>query len=168
MKKFAFFASTALVLSAGIASAQEVKMGVLLGYTGPIEDITPYMADSAELAMKEISDSGLFLGGATITPVRADSTCVDSSAAQAAAERLISSDGIVAMVGADCSGVTMAVLQKRGDVGGCADDLALCDFASLHHDRIERTVLPHRAVRCAPRRDSGRYRAGAWFLTPWR
>lgn len=105
-------ASTALALSAGIASAQEVKMGVLLGYTGPIEDITPFMADSAELAMKEISDSGLFLGGATITPVRADSTCVDSSAAQAAAERLISSDGIVAMVGADCSGVTMAVLQN--------------------------------------------------------
>lgn len=87
-------------------------MGVLLGYTGPIEDITPYMADSAELAMKEVSDSGLFLDGATITPVRADSTCVDSSAAQAAAERLISSDGIVAMVGADCSGVTMAVLQN--------------------------------------------------------
>lgn len=111
MKKL-LLASTALALSAGIASAQEVKMGVLLGYTGPIEDITPFMADSAELAMKEISDSGLFLGGATITPVRADSTCVDSSAAQAAAERLISSDGIVAMVGADCSGVTMAVLQN--------------------------------------------------------
>lgn len=111
MKKL-LLASTALALSAGIASAQEVKMGVLLGYTGPIEDITPYMADSAELAMKEVSDSGLFLGGATITPVRADSTCVDSSAAQAAAERLISSEGIVAMVGADCSGVTMAVLQN--------------------------------------------------------
>jgi len=111
MKKL-LLASTALALSAGIASAQEVKMGVLLGYTGPIEDITPYMADSAELAMKEVSDSGLFLDGATITPVRADSTCVDSSAAQAAAERLISSDGIVAMVGADCSGVTMAVLQN--------------------------------------------------------
>ena len=111
MKKL-LLASTALALSAGIATAQEVKMGVLLGYTGPIEDITPYMADSAELAMQEISDSGMFLGGTTITPVRADSTCVDSSAAQAAAERLISSDDIVALVGADCSGVTMAVLQN--------------------------------------------------------
>jgi branched-chain amino acid transport system substrate-binding protein len=111
MKKL-LLASTALALSAGIATAQEVKMGVLLGYTGPIEDITPFMADSAELAMKEVSDSGLFLGGATITPVRADSTCVDSSAAQAAAERLISSEGVVAIMGADCSGVTMAVLQN--------------------------------------------------------
>src|SRR6056297_1025058 len=111
MKKL-LLASTALALSAGIASAQEVKMGVLLGYTGPIEDITPDMADSAELAMKEVSDSGMFLGGATLTPVRADSTCVDSSAAQAAAERLISSDEVVAIMGADCSGVTMAVLQN--------------------------------------------------------
>lgn len=111
MKKL-LLASTALAFSAGVAFADEVKMGVLLGYTGPIESITPYMADSAELAFKEISDSGLFLGGSTITPVRADSTCVDSSAAQAAAERLISSDGIVAIMGADCSGVTMAVLQN--------------------------------------------------------
>ncbi len=104
-------ASTALAFSAGLAQA-EVKMGVLLGFTGPIEAITPMMADGAELAFREISESGLFLGGETITPVRADSTCVDSSAAQAAAERLISSDGVVAIMGADCSGVTMAILQN--------------------------------------------------------
>lgn len=110
MKKL-LLASTALALSAGMA-AGEVKMGVLLGFTGPIESITPHMADGAEMAFREISESGLFLGGETITPVRADSTCVDSSAAQAAAERMISSDGVVAIMGADCSGVTMAVLQN--------------------------------------------------------
>jgi branched-chain amino acid transport system substrate-binding protein len=104
-------ASTALAFSAGMALA-DVKMGVLLGFTGPIESITPHMADGAEMAFREISESGLFLGGQTITPVRADSTCVDSSAAQAAAERMISSDGVVAIMGADCSGVTMAVLQN--------------------------------------------------------
>lgn len=111
MKKL-LMASTALALSAGMALADDVKIGVLLGFTGPIESITPHMADGAEMAFKEISDSGLFLGGQTITPVRADSTCVDSSAAQAAAERLISSDGVVAIMGADCSGVTMAILQN--------------------------------------------------------
>lgn len=104
--------STALALSASVAVADDVKMAVLLGFTGPIEGITPFMADSAELAFKEINASGAFLGGTTITPVRADSTCVDSSAAQAAAERLISSDGVVAIMGADCSGVTMAILQN--------------------------------------------------------
>jgi len=44
--------------------------------------------------------------------VRADSTCIDSAAATAAAERLITDDGIVAIMGADCSGVTGAVLSN--------------------------------------------------------
>lgn len=111
MKKL-LLASTALALSAGIAAAQEVKMGVLLSFTGPIESLTPIMADSAELAWKEVSDSGLFLGGATITPVRGDATCTDASVAQASAERMVSSDGVVAIMGSDCSGTTIAVLQN--------------------------------------------------------
>lgn len=111
MKK-SLLATTALALTAGMALADEVKMGVLLGFTGPIESITPHMADGAEMAWNEVNESGLFLGGSTIRSVRADSTCVDSSAAQAAAERMISSDGVAAIMGADCSGVTMAVLQN--------------------------------------------------------
>jgi branched-chain amino acid transport system substrate-binding protein len=86
----------------------EIKMGIILGFTGPIESLTPAMAASAELAFKEASDSGSLLGGATISPVRADSTCVDSAAATAAAEGLIS-QGVAAIMGADCSGVTGAI-----------------------------------------------------------
>ena len=86
----------------------EIKMGIILGFTGPIESLTPAMAASAELAFKEASDSGSLLGGATISPMRADSTCVDSAAATAAAEGLIS-DGVAAIMGADCSGVTGAI-----------------------------------------------------------
>ncbi len=86
----------------------EIKMGIILGFTGPIESLTPAMAASAELAFKEASDSGSLLGGATITPMRADSTCVDSAAATAAAEGLISG-GVAAIMGADCSGVTGAI-----------------------------------------------------------
>jgi len=89
-----------------------VKIGVLLGYTGPIESLTPPMADSAELAFEEISESGQFLGGKTIEPVRADSTCVDAAAATAAAERLVTSDNVAAILGADCSGVTIAVANN--------------------------------------------------------
>jgi len=68
----------------------EIKIGIILGFTGPIESLTPAMAASAELAFKEASDSGKLLGGETITPIRADSTCVDSAAATTAAEGLIS------------------------------------------------------------------------------
>ena len=86
----------------------DIKMGIILGFTGPIESLTPAMAASAELAFKEASDSGSLLGGETITPVRGDSTCVDSAAAQSAAEGLIA-QGIAAIMGADCSGVTGAI-----------------------------------------------------------
>jgi branched-chain amino acid transport system substrate-binding protein len=87
-------------------------MGVILGFTGPIESLTPAMAAGAEMAMKEASDSGKFLGGETITAVRADSTCVDAAAATTAAERLVTSDNVVSIMGADCSGVTGAVVNN--------------------------------------------------------
>ena len=89
-------------------SYAEVKMGIILGFTGPIESLTPAMRDSAKLAFKEASDSGSLLGGETITVLEGDSTCVDSAAAQAAAEKLVA-DGVAAIMGADCSGVTGAI-----------------------------------------------------------
>ena len=100
------------VLSASVMCTQalaDIKVGIILGFTGPIESLTPAMANSAELAFKEASDSGALLGGKKITAVRADSTCVDSAAATEAAERLVTSDKVVAIMGADCSGVTGAI-----------------------------------------------------------
>ena len=97
------FAST---ISANVLA--DIKMGIILGFTGPIESLTPAMRDSAKLAFKEASDSGSLLGGKKITVLEGDSTCVDSAAAQAAAEKLVS-DGVAAIMGADCSGVTGAI-----------------------------------------------------------
>ena len=111
MKKL-LLAMTLLVSAAGNALAEDIKVGVILGFTGPIESLTPDMAASAELALKEISDSGKLLNGRKIVPVRADSTCVDAAAATAAAERLVTSDAVVAIMGADCSGVTTAVANN--------------------------------------------------------
>jgi branched-chain amino acid transport system substrate-binding protein len=110
MKKL-LLASAATALMAGAASAQEVKLGVLLGFTGPLESITPAMGAGADLAIKEINDSGKFTLG-TVTAVRGDSTCIDAAAATAAAERLVTADGVSGIVGGDCSGVTGAVLQN--------------------------------------------------------
>ena len=106
--------ATALMATGAFADghAKDVKIGIILGFTGPIESITPMMADGAEVAMKEVSDSGMLLDGATVTPVRADSTCTDAAAATAAAERLVTSDGVKGIMGADCSGVTGAILAN--------------------------------------------------------
>ena len=104
--------AAALILGAQSASADTVKIGVLLGFTGPIESLTPPMADAAELAISEASDSGQFLGGTTIEAVRGDSTCIDAAAATASAEQLVNSDNVAAIMGADCSGVTTAVANQ--------------------------------------------------------
>ncbi len=118
MKKTLIAAAAASLALAGAASAQEVKIGVILGFTGPLESITPDMAAGAELAMKEVSEAGGILGGTIVTPVRGDSTCIDAAAATAAAERLITSEGVAAIMGADCSGVTTAILQNVAMANG--------------------------------------------------
>ena len=103
-----FIAAFIFVSTLVTSSYAEIKMGIILGFTGPIESLTPAMRDSAKMAFQEASDSGSLLGGETITVVEGDSTCVDSAAAQAAAEKLVS-DGVAAIMGADCSGVTGAI-----------------------------------------------------------
>lgn len=119
MMKKLFGMTTALMMLAAPALAEDVKIGVILGYTGPIESLTPDMAFGAELAMSEINAGGNFMGGGmNLVSVRADSTCIDSAAATAAAERLITADKVAAMVGADCSGVTTAILQNVAIANG--------------------------------------------------
>ncbi|MDZ7822778.1 MAG: ABC transporter substrate-binding protein [Ahrensia sp.] len=123
MKKIIAALAATTLMTAGVtavtaAGHSPVKIGVILGFTGPIESLTPTMAASAELAMKEVTESGKFLGGAAVEPVRADSTCVDAAAATANAERLITAEGVSALMGADCSGVTGAILQNVARANG--------------------------------------------------
>jgi len=115
MKKL--IVSTAVAMSLGAiassATAQvDIKVGVFLGLTGPLESLVANMAPGAEAAITEVSESGLLLEGTTVTAVRADTTCVDAAAATAAIERLITSDNVAGVVGGDCSGVTTAALTN--------------------------------------------------------
>ncbi len=106
-------AATALCTTAAFAGGHgEIKIGIILGFTGPIESLTQQMAGGAEIAMAEVTDSGLLLGGSSVTPVRGDSTCVDAAAATSVAEQQITGDGVKAIMGADCSGVTGAILKN--------------------------------------------------------
>ncbi|MGR3570780.1 ABC transporter substrate-binding protein [Brevirhabdus sp.] len=115
-------AASALVATGAHAESHtaDIKLGVVLGFTGPIESLTGAMADSAEMAMKEVSDSGALLDGAKVSGVRADTTCIDSAAATAAAERVVTSDGVKGIVGAACSGASGAVLANVAVPNGIA------------------------------------------------
>ena len=110
MKKLfiAAIMSVSLLMTSAFA---EIKVGIILGFTGPIESLTPAMRDSAKLAFQEASDSGALLGGETITVLEGDSTCIDSAAAQSVAEGQVS-QGVAAIMGADCSGVTGAIASN--------------------------------------------------------
>ncbi len=115
MKKLAY-AMTAACLASTMAfaggHAKTVKIGIALGFTGPAESLAEPMARGAELAIKEVNASGALLDSAKIEIVRADSTCVDASAAAAAAERLVSSERVDSVIGGLCSGATISMLQN--------------------------------------------------------
>ncbi len=113
MKKLLLASASAALLAGAAQAGEEIKLGVLIGFTGPIESLTGPMAAAAELAMKEATDSGLLLDGSTVVSVRGDTTCaVDTALGTAAAERLVTVDGVKGIIGGDCSGVTGAILQN--------------------------------------------------------
>lgn len=122
MKKLLLSTAVALTLATTAQAASHskgaIKLGVLLGFTGPIESTVAEMGPSADMAIAEVNAAGGILDGHMVEAVRADSTCVDSAAATAAAERLITSDKVSGIVGADCSGVTTAVLTNVAMANG--------------------------------------------------
>ncbi len=112
MKKLLISTAVAMSLGSAAASAEDIKIGVFLGLTGPLESLVANMAPGAELAISEVSASGKLLDGTTVTAVRADTTCIDAAAASAAIERLITVEKVAGVVGGDCSGVTTAALTN--------------------------------------------------------
>ena len=110
MKKLLF--TVLIIISSLLTSVfAEIKIGIILDFSGPIKSLTPVMVESAEIAFKEASESGSLLDGETIKVVRADSTCKDSSAANDAAKEIIS-QGVKAIIGGVCSEVTETILSE--------------------------------------------------------
>ena len=99
------------------AAMADVKIGFLGGYTGPIESLTPPIAEAAKLAAKHVNDQGGTKAG-NIEVVTGDTTCADATAASNAADRLVNSENVVAIVGALCSGATIASANNAGIPGG--------------------------------------------------
>lgn len=96
----------------GETKSNEIKLGVLFGFTGPIESMAVHMVAGVEIAVKEINASSLLLNGSVVKIIRADSTCIDAAVGTAAAERLVTSDKVNGIIGAACSGITSAVLAN--------------------------------------------------------
>ena len=100
------------------ASADSVKVGFLGGFTGPIESLTPGIGAGAELAASLVNENGGVLGGTSIEVVTGDTACVDANQATDSADRMVNSEGVVAIVGALCSGSTIAAANNVAIPGG--------------------------------------------------
>lgn len=111
-------AAAALTAASLPAQAQEIKLGFLGGFTGPIETLVPPIYDGAKLAVDQINAQGGVLDGRTITLLQGDSTCIDTTAASAAADRMVNSEKVTALVGPLCSGETIAAANTVAIPGG--------------------------------------------------
>lgn len=103
---------------AGVASADEVKVGFLGGFTGGIESLTPPIHDGAKLAVSQVNAQGGLLGGRELVMPTGDTTCSDASAASNSADRLVNSESVTAIVGALCTGATIASANNAAIPGG--------------------------------------------------
>lgn len=96
----------------------EVKVGFLGGFTGGIESLTPPIFDGARLAVQHVNEQGGILGGQTLVMPSGDTTCADASAASNAADRMVNTENVTAIVGALCTGATIAAANNAAIPGG--------------------------------------------------
>ena len=89
----------------------EIKVGILLGFTGVVESLTPSMADSAELAFNEISKDEKLSKQIKFKIQRSDTSCSNKNLAKDSAAKLIR-EGISAIIGAACPEITMEVAKN--------------------------------------------------------
>ncbi|QFU00272.1 Leucine-, isoleucine-, valine-, threonine-, and alanine-binding protein precursor [Halomonas sp. THAF5a] len=109
-------AASTLALS-GMAQA-EVKVGFLGGFTGGIESLTPPIFDGAQLAVEQVNAQGGLLDGQELVMPTGDTTCSDASAASNAADRMVNTEQVTAIVGALCTGATIAAANNAAVPGG--------------------------------------------------
>ena len=89
--------------------ANEITIGIALGFTGPTESIVPSMASSAELAVSEANSSKIFLNGEEkINLIKIDTMC-DKSQIKSI-NNTINKNNIIAIIGAACPGISEGIL----------------------------------------------------------
>ena len=113
--KLLLTAAAATAFIAAPAFAEDVKLGFLGGFTGPIESLTPPIFNGAKLAVQNVNDQGGILGG-KLTIESADGAC-DATAAANAADKLINTAQVTAVVGGLCTGETIGGFNGSGKPG---------------------------------------------------
>jgi len=98
------FAMTTL---AGTALAQEVKIGLVGGISGPIAALAPPMIQASQLAVEHVNAQGGLLDGRKMVAVVGDSACSQQGGTDAAT-KAVNVEQVIGLVGPFCSGATLA------------------------------------------------------------
>jgi branched-chain amino acid transport system substrate-binding protein len=110
----AFALAAGIFMSAGMAAAADITIGVLVPTTGSQATDGKDMANAVQLAANQINAKGGVLGSKITLSVQ-DDGC-DPQQAVSAASKLVS-ENVTGVVGGYCSGATLPTLKVFGDAG---------------------------------------------------
>ena len=114
--KLAGAAGALSVLMAAGAAQAELKVGALMPMTGDLQAYGESSRNGVELAISEINDAGGVMGEPVVLEI--SDTQTEPQAGVDAAQRLVSVQGVSAIVGALSSGVTIPVASSVSSVEG--------------------------------------------------
>ncbi len=89
------------------ATAEDVKVGALMGITGPLANFIPPILNAAKLAEADVNAGGGILGGGKFTLVVADGQAAAQPSVDAAS-KLVNLEEVAAIMGGLSSGATIA------------------------------------------------------------
>ncbi|KZK94467.1 MULTISPECIES: ABC transporter substrate-binding protein [unclassified Pseudovibrio] len=106
-KTLLMLTTAAYITFAGSAWAVDIKVGALMGVTGPLANFIPPILNGAKLAEADVNKGGGLLDGQTMKLVVADSQASAQPSVDAAG-KLVNIENVVAIMGALSSGATIA------------------------------------------------------------
>lgn len=95
---------------------EPIRIGVIVSLTGGLASVGPHLANSAELAAREVNSVGGLLGGREVEVVVVDDR-TDPAFARIEAERLVNEERVVAVVGSLASSASLRVQEVTAAAG---------------------------------------------------
>lgn len=111
MRKLVLVLALALVAFA-MAQPPVSKVGTLMAYTGALAEYGPAINNGAMLAAEQLNAAATAVFGGPIIEIVTEDSATNPSIGVDRARKLVNTDGVVAIVGALSSGVTVAVAES--------------------------------------------------------
>jgi branched-chain amino acid transport system substrate-binding protein len=95
------------LLASTTAAAEDIRLGLLFGRTGPVANYVPPILDAVALAVDEVNNNGGILDGQKLQTILGDTKDTANGSVEAAT-KLVSDDKVAAVIGALTSLTTVA------------------------------------------------------------